>query len=184
MTFTVHFEHPSFWDLFEIHHDKLLPTMRLIAIRYLNRLTALVYIYIYVCVGGWEAGAAEEAVWWEAGDEGGAEEELRGHGGQTGPRRQAGVWSGWGKGSLGDHRHRTYERPIRPCLILSFCPLYHTLFHITILSLTLSHTSRISLISSYSLSESMKVCHTLWHTFILTDTVTFSHTIILYHTLS
>ena len=48
MTFTVHFEHPSFWDLFEIHHDKLLPTMRLIAIRYLNRLTALLYILYYL----------------------------------------------------------------------------------------------------------------------------------------
>lgn len=51
--------------------------------------------------GGWEAGDAEETVWWEAGTEGGASKEVWGDGVEAGASWDVGVWVGWREGPMG-----------------------------------------------------------------------------------
>ncbi len=60
-------------------------------------------------IGRRETGSAEAAIWWKAGPERGATEEIRGHGAQTGPGRQAGVWTGRRESSLGGDSDCTHK---------------------------------------------------------------------------
>lgn len=51
--------------------------------------------------GGWETGDAEETVWWEAGTEGGASQEVWGNGAEAGASWDVGVRLGWWEGPMG-----------------------------------------------------------------------------------